>query len=215
MYNIVIIEDHLMVQQGFKKIIESTNTYTVSQCFSTFSEMAQDNLPELADIYLVDLSLPDKNGFDVIEFIRNKHPQAKILVVSMYEQSNYILTALELNVNGYLSKRAVADDILIALEHILNDEQYLSDEITNALKFNGSKIHSIFDSLTPREVEIFKLLSYGYPPKKLAAITNTSPKTVFTHRSNIYKKMNVNNQFDLLKIALKYELIYLEDYLSN
>lgn len=211
MLKIALVEDHAMVRQSFVNLIQLEPEWHVTAEFDSFKDTENSLRCLDADIILIDISLPDKNGLEVVDLVEKRRPDIKKLVVSMYEHFHYVSKAIELGSLGYLSKRAAAEEIIKAIETVARGDNYLSMEVAKSLLFNTKKSDSVLSKLTAREREIFALLAKGHNAKKIAQLTNTMPKTVLTHRTNIFRKTNVNTQFDLLKIALREGVIDLAE----
>jgi two-component system uhpT operon response regulator UhpA len=160
------------------------------------------------DVAVVDISLPDKSGLELALLLNQQYPHIKVIMVSMFEQRHFIQQALQNGALGYISKQAAANELIDAISAVLKGEIYLSDEIRKNIESNEPD--ELIGRLTTRELDVFKLIALGNNPKQISKVLNVDPKTVFTHRTNIYKKLDLKSPFEVLKYALKLGVVPLE-----
>lgn len=206
-----LIDDHQMVREGFKALIEEEEPdWQVSFEASSYSECLQ-NLGDIdIDCFVIDISLPDRNGLEVSQQIGKKLPSAKRIILSMYEEKSYIQRALDLGVDAYLSKRDAAEELITAIHSIFKNQLFLSPSInTHFLK--PQKADSILNKLTPRELEVFKLLAQGFNAKQVSQVIDIMPKTAHVHRASIMSKLNLTSQIQITKLALEQGVILIDD----
>lgn len=206
-----LIDDHQMVREGFKALIEEEDPdWQVSFEASSYSECLQ-NLGDIdIDCFVIDISLPDRNGLEVSQLIGKKLPSAKRIILSMYEEKSYIQRALDLGVDAYLSKRDAAEELITAIHSIFKNQLFLSPSInTHFLK--PQKTDSVLNKLTPRELEVFKLLAQGFNAKQVSQVIDIMPKTAHVHRASIMSKLNLTSQIQITKLALEQGVILIDD----
>ena len=206
-------DDHQLVRDGFKQLLEITNKYEVVLEADSYTD-AVIKLAQLdqVSIVVVDISLPDKNGLELLKFISEKYQNIRCIVVSMYAHNPYVSKALESGAWGYVSKRAAATELITALESVENGETYLSQDVAKKLHVSGGANGSnVLESLTPRERDVFPLLAKGLNAKQVAKELGIMPKTAHVHRANILQKLSADNQFDLFKLAISAGLITYEE----
>ena len=206
-----LIDDHQMVREGFKALIEEEEPdWQVSFEASSYSECLQ-NLGDIdIDCFVIDISLPDRNGLEVSQLIGKKLPSAKRIILSMYEEKSYIQRALDLGVDAYLSKRDAAEELITAIHSIFKNQLFLSPSInTHFLK--PQKTDSVLNKLTPRELEVFKLLAQGFNAKQVSQVIDIMPKTAHVHRASIMSKLNLTSQIQITKLALEQGVILIDD----
>ena len=206
-----LIDDHQMVREGFKALIEEEDpdwhvTFEASNYKECFNNLAGIE----ADCCVIDISLPDRNGLEVAHLIGEKLPNAKRVILSMYEEKSYIQRALDLGVDAYLSKRDAAGELITAIHAIVKNQLFLSPSInTHFLK--PQKTISALNKLTPRELEIFKLLAQGFNAKQISQVIDIMPKTAHVHRASIMSKLNLTSQIQVTKLALEEGVILIDD----
>ncbi|WP_286259700.1 response regulator transcription factor [Pseudoalteromonas apostichopi] len=206
-----LIDDHQMVREGFKALIEEEEPdWQVSFEASSCSECLQ-NLGDIdIDCFVIDISLPDRNGLEVSQLIGEKLPSARRIILSMYEEKSYIQRALDIGVDAYLSKRDAAEELITAIHSIFKNQLFLSPSInTHFLK--PQKTDSVLNKLTPRELEVFKLLAQGFNAKQVSQVIDIMPKTAHVHRASIMSKLNLTSQIQITKLALEKGVILIDD----
>ncbi len=206
-----LIDDHQMVRDGFKALIEEEEPdWQVSFEASSYSECLQ-NLGDIdIDCFVIDISLPDRNGLEVSQLIGEKLPSARRIILSMYEEKSYIQRALDIGVDAYLSKRDAAEELITAIHSIFKNQLFLSPSInTHFLK--PQKTDSVLNKLTPRELEVFKLLAQGFNAKQVSQQIDIMPKTAHVHRASIMSKLNLTSQIQITKLALEKGVILIDE----
>lgn len=197
MIKLLIIEDHPLVVEGYKTLIESHQDFSLCGVANN----AKDALLLLEscnpDVILLDIMLPGMTGLDLIEIIHTKYSKSKILVVSTFSQRYYVETMLEKGAKGYLLKNASSNEIIEAIHSVYDDEIFLSKEISDNLKKNATQPIS----LSRREIEVLKLIATGLTNKEIAEKLFISPLTVDSHRKKLITKLDVRNTASLIKKA--------------
>lgn len=210
--NVVLVDDHQLVRDGFTKIIETSINHTIIGSFSGVDETIHSGALMSCDVLITDISLDSElDGFDLINALKQINPMSKIIIVSMYESTLYLQQAKKYGVNGYIHKREASEQLLQALHAIRVGDNYFSGEL--ASKLNSAEVAlEIFNNLYPRELEVFLLLAKGASVKKVAADLNIAIKTVHTHRLNLYKKFGLSSPFELTKFCLKHGILDKDDF---
>lgn len=210
--NIALVDDHQLVRDGFKHLIETQADLNVVIEANDYHQAAELLSKLTVDLAIIDVSLPDVNGIELVRYCNEHYPDMKTLIVSMYDQPHYVNKALDAGANGYVSKRSASDLLLDAIVAVSSGNSYLSQDVLNKLTQNkGFESPLQLSLLTEREQQILPLLAKGMNAKKIAQLLDIMPKTAHTHRINIYKKLNVCNSFELLKISLNSGIIALEE----
>ena len=207
-----LVDDHQLVRDGFKRLIETREKWQVVAEGNSYA--AGVNLLEKTsvDIVIIDISLPDSNGIELVKHCTEVYPHLKTIIVSMYDQNPYVSNALEAGVKGYISKRSASDELLKGIEAVIADNTYLSQDVLNKLHIGkGSLVNETLARLTERELDVFPLLAKGMCAKEISQKLVIMPKTAHVHRANIYRKLAVSNNFELLKIAVSAGIISFEE----
>jgi len=216
MVHIALVDDHSIVREGFKRLLELNDSYTVTLEASSFSQAESAIAQCTFDIAIIDISLPDKNGLELIALIKHFVPKAKVIVVSMYDNDPYVSEAINLGADAYLSKQYASDEILDAISTILSGGSYLGSDIIKNIRFNSSSNATTkVQTLTKRERDVFNLLAIGYSVNSVSQELNIAAKTVHVHKSNIYDKLQITQSYELLRMAIKSHSIKFEELLRG
>lgn len=216
MIRVLIADDHHLVRQGIRALLEQADDIVVvgeADNGQTAFELAQQLLP---DILLLDIAMPRLNGIQVVDKLNTFSMEMKCILLSMYSDEALINQALSKGVKGYLLKRSVAEELLLAIRSVYHGEAYLSPPISNILveqmqQGRFEKGESAFDTLSLREREVLQLVAEGNTNHEIAEILVISVKTVEKHRANVMSKLNVNDLAGLIRIALKNGLIFIDE----
>jgi DNA-binding NarL/FixJ family response regulator len=212
-HKILIADDHAMVRDGVKNLVKQNKDYVVVGEASSGKEALDQYESLKPDLLILDISMPDMNGMDVSKEILAHDPAANILILSMYDDEDYISRCLEFGVKGYVVKNESSSELDYAIKSILQGKNYFSrqaqDVIFKKYSQNVSKKKQREDliKLTNREIEIIKLIADGLTSQEMADKLFISPRTVETHRANLMKKVGVKNAIELVKKAQQLELI--------
>jgi DNA-binding NarL/FixJ family response regulator len=198
------VEDHPIFRRGLAQLINSTEDLQV--CGETDDFMGAVNIIKETnpDLVIIDITLKNGNGIELIKDIKAQYPKIKIIVLSMHDEKVYAERALRAGANGYMMKHEAPETILKVIHHVLADNIYVSDEIAARI-FNmfldGRRDDSPVNILTDRELEIFQLIGSGLGSKQIASKLHISVKTVENHRAHIKEKLNIKSAIDLVQQA--------------
>lgn len=205
---ILLVDDHELVRAGFRRLLEDGDKFTVV-CESGSGEQAvQDFNKYQPDVVVMDISMPGIGGVGAIERIIAREPRAKILVLSVHEDSVFTTRAMQAGALGFIPKRSAPEEMLKAVEMVAQGRTCIAPEIAQQIamqKLTGSE--NPLDVLSQREFEVFRLLAEGKTVNDIADILSLSPKTVGTHHTNIKQKLNVSNSAELARLAIRSGLL--------
>lgn len=212
-HRLLIVEDHTILREGLKSLLCASPDLDVvgeaedgRQAFRLVNDISPD-------LILMDLSMPRMNGFEAIKEIKKQHPEIKIIALTVHNTEEYILMTLQAGADGYVLKDATHDELIMAIQHVLQGKRYLSPSVSDKVivgYLEGKKSlkpKSAWDSLTQREREVLKLIAEGYKNKEVAAYLCISLKTVEKHRANLMKKLDLHNTSALTVFAMERGLI--------
>jgi DNA-binding NarL/FixJ family response regulator len=211
--NIMIADDHLMVREGIKQLLELDGDIIVNaeakdgkQCIDMLDE-------KKSDVLLLDINMPNMNGLQVLQYIREKKKNIKVLILTIHNEVEYLVKAIEYGVDGYVLKDSESAVLKKAIYTIYRGETFIQPELTPILKEKLEEKNSILNngdnSLTKREIEVLKLLAEGLFNKEIAYTLAISEKTVKNHVSNIFKKINVSDRTQAAVYAIKNNFVEL------
>lgn len=213
MVNIALVDDHVVVAQGFKHLIELNSNYKVDAIF-TSSEQAVSEYPNYdLNVMVVDIALEQKSGIELIHLLKQNSPNIKTIALSMYDREPYISEALKAGANGYISKRAAPDDIVNAINAALSGETYLSEDVKVHFQKKQEKVSS--EVLTDREAAVLRLLTQGLQTKEIAYQLDMAEKTAHSHKYKIYSKLGTRDQKKILQYALLRGYVSVDEILQE
>ena len=213
LFSIVIAEDHTILREGVKALLSSHPDLKVVGEAADGLEAIRCVQNHSPDMILLDLSMPRMTGLDAIKEIKRVTPQIKIVVLTVHNTEEYILSTLQAGADGYVLKDAHSTELLTAIRHVLDGHRYLSPGISGTIidgLLEGKKesaIRSAWDTLTQREREILKLVAEGHKNKDIADLLCISIKTVEKHRANLMDKLGLHNVASLTALAAEKGLI--------
>jgi DNA-binding NarL/FixJ family response regulator len=210
---IVIAEDHRILREGLRALLNSEpNLEIVGE-----AEDGRDAIHCVEtltpDLVLMDLSMPRMDGLDAIKEIKKRHPETKVLALTVHKTEEYILASLRAGADGYVLKDATQDELLMAIRSVLVGKSYLSPGASEKViegyleSRKTLKTSTSWDTLTPREREILKLIAEGYKNRDIADYLFVSVKTVEKHRANLMKKLDLHTTSALTAFAIEKGLV--------
>lgn len=206
---ILIVDDHPLVREGLADLVNKEKDLVVcGQAEDAYQAM--EAIRELKpDMAIVDISLKETSGLELIKDIKIQHPSMPILTLSMHEESVYAERALRAGAKGYIMKREATKKVVTAIRKVLRGQLYLSEKMTTRLvrKFVDGKPEagtSPIDRLTDRELEVFCLLGRGNGTRQISEQLHLSVKTIETYRSRIKEKLNLTSASELLQHAFQW-----------
>jgi DNA-binding NarL/FixJ family response regulator len=210
---VLLAEDHILVRQGFRRILEDDPGISVVGEARTGLE-AIDQCKELKpDVVVMDLSMPDLGGLEATAEILKANPQIKILILSMYSNEAYVRKAFELGAKGYILKNAIEVDLTRAVMALAEGQAYFSPGISHIVlesmkagTFQGTS-QDPYEKLTLREKEVLQLIAQGKSNKEIATLLNISVNTVAVHRARLMETLNLHRTAELVLFAVKKGLI--------
>lgn len=209
---VLIVDDHQIVREGIKKILSDENDIEMIGSLGSGKEALNFVKSRQPNIIIADLSMPDMSGIELTEILSASFPEIKVLILSMFNNEEYIIRAIQAGAKGYLPKQDSTTTILLeALHTIANNEEYFSPSISKIILknfVNTAKNVSIGDviknhQLTSREKEILKLYVEGYSNNEIAEKLNLSIFTIKTHKNNIMQKYHFKSNVEMIKFALR------------
>lgn len=202
----MLVEDHNLVRQGFENLLKTQKNLHVAASFDNAENAISFLSENSVDIVITDIQLPGMDGLDFASHVKTNYPSLKVILLSMYESVYYVNKAKSLKIEGYVSKRLVSENLLNAISDVLENKEYYDDAIeANRREYQSQ--YELYKALTEREKEIFLYLAKGMQIKKVAALTETSVKTVHAHKSKIFEKLGIYDDFSTTRLALRLGLI--------
>ena len=209
---IIIADDHSLVREGIAAYLKCYDNIEVVAEASDGLEAIEKTRQFHPDIVIMDVAMPRLGGLEATVEIMKNDPSVKILVMTQYDDKEYILRFLKAGVSGYLLKKAVGSDLISAITAIMAGETYLYPAIASKVvdSFLGKEplpAQDSYDLLTDREKQVLKLVAEGHTHKEIAEMLSISPKTVIVHQTNLCEKLGLSNKSDIIKFAFAKAII--------
>lgn len=207
MYKIILVDDHHIVRQGLEFLLSTVNDIEVIQGFAegkSFIHYLEEN--ELPDIVLLDLVMPDMNGIEITEYLKKHYPNIKILVLTSYVDDEHVISALEKGADGYEMKDVEPQKLIETIHKVLDGEKIIHPNAKRVIDTMSTKPH-FTNKLSKRETEVLKEMVKGKTNKEIANTLFVSEKTIKTHVSHIFSKLQVNDRIQAAIYAMENKLI--------
>jgi DNA-binding NarL/FixJ family response regulator len=209
MPSILIIDDHTIVRRGIRAITEDAlNDIEIHEAGSALEGLAILCVHP-TDLVVLDIGLPDRNGFELLKQIRQKWPRLPILILSMYNEDQYGLRAMQAGAAGYLNKASVPENLVLAIRKILAGGRYVSPELAEKLAehVSGMTLEQPHQTLSDREFQILCMIGSGKTASEIANVLCLSIKTISTYRARILEKMHLKNNAELTYYTISHQLV--------
>lgn len=206
---VIVIDDHAIVRRGIVEILTERPDLTVVSEAADYGQLrAQMRQHGEIDLLVMDLSLPGKDGIEILKALHGEYPRLKVLIVSMYPEEQYAVRAFKAGASGYLNKASAPEKLLEAVEQIAGGHKYVTPAIAQALieQLAAPDEGLPHEKLSDREFQVLKLIASGHRLSDIADTLSLSPKTVSVYRARILEKMNMGNNSELVHYAVKHGL---------
>jgi DNA-binding NarL/FixJ family response regulator len=208
---VLVADDHALVREGVKRVLDHEPDLSVEAEAADGAEAVDRALDDDIDLAILDISMPRKTGLQAARELSQRRPELRTLILSMYENEQFLFEALKAGASGYVLKSGADDDIVEACRAAMRGQSFLYPSAVHTL------IHDLieraeerggdFDLLTPRELEVLKLIAEGHTSKEIAAMLVISIKTVDRHRTNMLDKLGMRDRVELTRYAIRRGLI--------
>ncbi len=206
---VLIVDDHPMIRQGLRRVMDNESDLIVCAEAESVRDARTAINQSLPDVVIVDISLKQGDGMELVREVRAHHPQLPILVLSMHDELIYAERMLSAGASGYIMKQAASDQLLVAIRRVLGGGIYVSESVGANLiqKFAtrgaGVAVNPV-DRLSNREVQILHMIGTGLSTRQIAVSLNLSIKTVESHRQRIKRKLNLSTGAQLVQYAVNW-----------
>jgi DNA-binding NarL/FixJ family response regulator len=205
---IVLADDHSVVRQGFKRILEAQGDMEIVGEAANGKEALELAEKLSPDIVVMDVAMPELNGIEATRRMRDAAPHTRVLALSMHKDSVYVREILRAGARGYLLKDAVDEDLIAAVRAVARGEGYLSPGVADAVLTDYRQhVTDPIDLLTSREREVLQLIAEGKTNKEIATSLNLSVYTVDAHRGRVMEKLNLHSTGELVRFAIRKGLV--------
>lgn len=209
---IVLADDHALVRQGFRRILEDERDLLVVGEAGSGTDAIALVTETQPDVLVLDMAMPGMNGLQVTREILVQHPSLRILVLSMYADEQYVRNAIDAGAHGYILKGSHGSDMVRAVRAVASGQQYVSPELSGALirawQAKGTKAEGDpYERLTQREKQVLQLIAQGKSNKEIAVLLDLSVNTVAVHRANLMNTLQLHKAAELVLYAVKKGLV--------
>jgi DNA-binding NarL/FixJ family response regulator len=209
MTKIFLADDHALFRSGLRRILEDefagVNIEEASSSSETLNMLRRGG----ADVLILDIAMSDKNSLHILPEIKALHPSMPVLILSMYDERQFVVQALRAGVSGYLTKEHAPDELIRAIRTILAGRRYIGESMAEQIADHlaaGDASRLPHETLSTREYEVLLLIASGMPLSQIAGKLALSVKTVSTYRTRILEKMGLHSNADLIRYALRHGL---------
>lgn len=209
MIRVVIADDHVIVREGLRQLLAAVSDFTVIGEARSGLEVLQYVRESDFDVLLLDISMPGKSGIELIKQVHQEKPELRILILSAHHEQQYALRALKAGAAGYLTKDTVSAQLVLAIRKVAAGGAFISSFVAEQFALNAMPgMEGPLDAvLSDREYQVFRMIARGTTISDIAEQLSLSVKTVSTHKANIMRKMNIANDFELIRYAIDHQLV--------
>lgn len=209
MISILVVDDHALIRKGLKMLLEDTPDIRITGEADTGMQAISMVRAHRFDLVLLDLSLPDKPGIDVLRQLKAEHPDIKVIVLSMHPEDQYGMRTLKAGALGYLNKQSAPEMLVGAVRQVVGGKRYISEAMAEQLLNNmvGTSQELLHQSLSNREYQTLCLMASGKSLSEIADGMSLSPKTVSVYRGRMLEKMGFKNNAEAIHYAISHHLV--------
>ncbi len=206
---ILVADDHSVVRKGLIQIInEMDEVSSIDEAENGFEVLEKTKSTDY-DLLVLDLSMPDKNGLDVLKDLKIQKPKLRTLVLSTYPEELFAIRSFKAGASGYLNKNSAPDELEKAIRKVSSGGKYVSESLTASMAehFGGAFNQLPHQRLTDRELQVFQMIAEGKPTSQISKDLSLSGKTISSHKTNILEKMDLKSSADIVQYAILNKLI--------
>ena len=208
---VVIVDDHALIREGIKKLLELEESFEIQALAGDGYEALEVIKAQKPDVVLLDINMPNMNGIDCLKQIKSDFPETKVIMLTIHEDAEYLIETINIGAEGYVLKDADVSSLIKAIQKVVQGEVYIHPTLSGILvreyKSKNKNLDDVMgNNLTKREYEVIRLISRGYNNKEIAVELFISEKTVKNHVSNIFKKIKVTDRTQAALYAIKHNI---------
>jgi NarL family two-component system response regulator LiaR len=208
-YDVLLVDDHKIMRDGIKAILRHTDEFRVVGESEDGTDAVQYCRKSRPDIILMDIGLPGLNGVETTQEILRHYPEARVIILSMYDDEHSVVSAIRAGARAFVLKKASDSDLIDALRTVAKGGSYLSPQVSDRLlnriqrgDLEAKTTDAVLDGLSPRELQVLRLVAEGKTSKEIAVMLDLGLQTVRSYRKTMMKKLGVNNAPMLTKLAI-------------
>ena len=206
---VLIADDHAIVREGLKQILADTKEIVVAGHAENGNEAIKLSREDLCDVLLLDISMPDRSGIEVLKQVKKESPQIAVLMLSMHREDQYAIRSLKAGASGYLNKQSAPAELVNAIRQVASGRKYISAALAQELANQINDNHEIplHETLSDREYQTLTMIASGKTVSDIAAELVLSVKTISMYRSRLLQKMKLRHNAELTHYAIKNHLV--------
>jgi len=212
MIKVLLADDHSIVREGLKRVLEDSNEIKVIAEAADGETAFEEAMAKKPDVAVIDISMPGMDGLEVVTRMTSYCPDIPVLILTMHDEEQYVIRAIEAGAMGYVTKQSAPEQLVEAVKKINAGGRYLTEKASEALALRvirGNRNKSLIETLSMRELQVLRKLAIGNTNREIATSYNLSVKTVDTYRARILKKLNIRNNTELSRYAIQNKLVEL------
>ena len=209
MIKILIVDDHPLIREGLKKIIMEKPDMNIVGELCNGLEVLNYVRNHDVDIVLLDISLPGKDGLDVLKDLKSTHPYLPVLILSIHSEERFAIRALKAGAAGYITKETAPKKLVHAIKKVIAGSKYVSENLAVKLasELNQSQDKPLYENLSDREYQVMYMIALGKRVKDIASELKLSTRTIYTYRTRVLKKLKLSTDTELLHSAIQNRLV--------
>jgi len=205
---LILADDHPLIREGFRSLLSKSEYFEIVAEAESGTDLIEKASEHHPDIVLVDITMPQLNGLQAIERLKEMDSSLKFIILSMHEEREYVLQAIKTGAQGYLLKNVEGEELERAIRTVNDGGKYYSAFVTQILAESISKPENTVEAeITLREKEVLQRVANGQSTKQIASELNISIRTVESHRINLLRKLKVNNSAELIRKAIELKIL--------
>jgi two-component system invasion response regulator UvrY len=205
---VIITDDHAILRDGLKQILSETDDIHVIAEAENATEAIMIARKKPADVMVLDISLPDRNGVEALKILKKENPGLAVLMLSMHKEDQYAIRALKAGASGYLTKQGASSELVLAIRTIAKGKKYLSASVAESLANHlGDEERPLHETLSDREFQTLSMIASGMTVSDIAERLCLSVKTVSVYRARLLEKMHLHNNSEITHYAIKNHLL--------
>lgn len=209
MIRVLIVDDHELIREGLKKILQRQQDMHIAGEARDYFEMQECLQQQPVDCIILDITMPGKSGLDILKELKIRRPTIRTIILSMHPEERFAVRAIKAGASGYLNKEAAATEMIHAIRRVMTGGKYISQ--TLAEKLANEICHGVktapHEALSNREFEVVRLIASGKSTSEIAGSLHLSTNTITTYRARILEKMGLETNAELIRYALEHRLV--------
>lgn len=209
MISVLIVDDHQLIREGLKKILQRQKDMRIAGEARDYFEMQECLRQQSVDCVILDITMPGKNGLEILKELKIRHPSIRTIILSMHPEERFAVRSIKAGASGYLNKEAAATEMIHAIRKVMTGGKYISQTLAEKLAneiSHGAKT-APHETLSDREFEVARLIASGKSTSEIAQALSLSANTIATYRARILEKMGLETNAELIRYALEHHLV--------